>query len=578
MLVRRAIRLRPRCLLTGQPGCVLCAAGVGLMSLTIYLLTLAPGLTWAHDSADGGELAAAARILGIPHPPGYPTYVLLAHLFTLLPAGEVATRTNLLSAVCAATAAAVLTHSLARRGRPAAVSAGLALALSPLLWSQATVTEVHALNGLFTVLLLAAATSGRAGRMAATLAAVVGLAWGLSLGNHPTALFCVPLVIHALCRGTGRQRDADRLSQPLESRLQPGDNGITEALHDAEDPDGPTCPVASRQPLESRLQPGDDGITEAPHDAEDAAADPRGQGFSRMPSPKHRTLRPLSPWASAIAGLALGLSVYAYLPLRAVAGPPINWGDPRTGARFWWVVSGTPYRHFMFALPLVHLPVRLLAWMNLLRRQFSLAGLLVALVGAAGLWSADRGLLLASGATVVLCSVFALGYNTSDSYLYLVPALVCLGLWLGSGVNRILTAVAKRGPRMVRIVAAVAVALPLALGASRFSALDLSGDRTASEFGATVLGQAPPNAVILTQQDGHTFALWYAQYAEGHRPDVAVVDRGLLGYNWYAAQLAVRLGTPLQDGEADPTQTVTELGLPVCEVAAGGMGLACTAP
>ena len=89
-----------------------CVVAVGLVSLCVYVATLAPGLTWAHDSADGGELATAAATLGIAHPPGYPTYLLLAHVFTRLPVGEVATRTNLFSALCAASASALLAWTL----------------------------------------------------------------------------------------------------------------------------------------------------------------------------------------------------------------------------------------------------------------------------------------------------------------------------------------------------------------------------------------------------------------------------------------------------------------------------------
>ena len=40
-------------------------------------MTAAPGLTWAHFGADGGDLLAAAAVHGIPHPPGYPLYLLL---------------------------------------------------------------------------------------------------------------------------------------------------------------------------------------------------------------------------------------------------------------------------------------------------------------------------------------------------------------------------------------------------------------------------------------------------------------------------------------------------------------------
>ena len=47
-------------------------------ALLVYLATMAPGLTWAHDSADGGDLIAAVVSGGVPHPSGYPTFVLLA--------------------------------------------------------------------------------------------------------------------------------------------------------------------------------------------------------------------------------------------------------------------------------------------------------------------------------------------------------------------------------------------------------------------------------------------------------------------------------------------------------------------
>ncbi|MGD9101843.1 MAG: DUF2723 domain-containing protein, partial [Anaerolineae bacterium] len=63
--------------------------------MLVYGLTLAPGLTWAHYGADGGDLVTAAHTLGVPHPPGYPTYTLLAWLFTRLSLGNVAWRVNL---------------------------------------------------------------------------------------------------------------------------------------------------------------------------------------------------------------------------------------------------------------------------------------------------------------------------------------------------------------------------------------------------------------------------------------------------------------------------------------------------
>ena len=53
----------------------------------VYFSTLAPGLTWAHNGADGGDLLSAVASGGVPHPTGYPTYLLLAQAFQYIPVG-----------------------------------------------------------------------------------------------------------------------------------------------------------------------------------------------------------------------------------------------------------------------------------------------------------------------------------------------------------------------------------------------------------------------------------------------------------------------------------------------------------
>jgi hypothetical protein len=71
-----------------------------MLTFLLYFLTLAPTITWEHDGYDGGDLTTAAYTLGIPHPTGYPTYMLVGHIFAQLPVGDVAYRLNLLSALC----------------------------------------------------------------------------------------------------------------------------------------------------------------------------------------------------------------------------------------------------------------------------------------------------------------------------------------------------------------------------------------------------------------------------------------------------------------------------------------------
>jgi hypothetical protein len=175
-------------------GCVMAAA------LVVYLMTLAPGLTFANYGTDGGDLIAAARTLGVPHPSGYPTYTLLAWLFTQLPVGVIAYRVNLLSAVCASAAVGLFFLTARRQfatgGYPWLIplAASLSLAFSSLLWSQAVISEVYALLLLFAALLLWLLVRWRdaGGDWLLWLAA---FALGLGLGNHLTLIFLAPVAL-----------------------------------------------------------------------------------------------------------------------------------------------------------------------------------------------------------------------------------------------------------------------------------------------------------------------------------------------------------------------------------------------
>ena len=159
--------------------------------LSVYLLTLAPDLTWYSGGSDGPELVAAAATLGIPHPPGYPTYVLLGHLFSRLPIGTVAYRLNLFSAIATAVAGGFVTAIayLVGRHRPAALASGLVFGLMPMVWSQAVISEVYGLNLLLLAMVLWALVKGvGSGR--------VGILAGLSLTTHLTSLLILPLVFY----------------------------------------------------------------------------------------------------------------------------------------------------------------------------------------------------------------------------------------------------------------------------------------------------------------------------------------------------------------------------------------------
>ena len=195
----------PRPSLLASWGAPVLVFGVALL---LYLRTLLPGM--AFD--DWGEMQTVPHVLGIAHPTGYPTYLLTAWLFELLPVGEVAFRANLLSAVCVALALAVATSVQQRLGvRPAiAAVASLATAAVATVWSSATVAEVNPLHLLLIALLVDRSVAWADGRRFRDLA-LGGLLIGLALGNHALTVFVAPyLVLYVLWSGRDTLRSHPR--------------------------------------------------------------------------------------------------------------------------------------------------------------------------------------------------------------------------------------------------------------------------------------------------------------------------------------------------------------------------------
>jgi hypothetical protein len=162
---------------------------LGGANLALYVRTLAPFVL----GGDSGEFQVLAYQLGIAHAPGYPVYLALAKLMTLLPIGDVAYRVNLFSAVMAAVTVAgvYLATRLLAGARLAAVLGALALAVSYTFWTQATIAEVYTSATAFAALVLIGLLAWyRTGSRRALFLA--GLCGGLSLGVHSTVGLLAP--------------------------------------------------------------------------------------------------------------------------------------------------------------------------------------------------------------------------------------------------------------------------------------------------------------------------------------------------------------------------------------------------
>ncbi|MBN1887255.1 MAG: DUF2723 domain-containing protein [Thermoflexales bacterium] len=213
--------------------------GLRLLLVASCLALYLPTMGRTVGEADSFEFQVVAPALGVAHPTGYPLYILLAKLFSLLPFGQVAWRVNLASVACATLAAGVVyvvtgrvlallpprpgteascEHDAQERAQRALLRycsrysarysgfvAALSLAASAVFWSQAIVAEVYALNAVFVALILGLLSHGIERHQrdpawdARSWLFALALVYGLSLTNHLTMALLAPGLLLAAC-------------------------------------------------------------------------------------------------------------------------------------------------------------------------------------------------------------------------------------------------------------------------------------------------------------------------------------------------------------------------------------------
>jgi len=371
------------------------ALALTLGAAALYALTLFPG---AGPTLDSLEFQTAVTVLGVVHPPGSPLYLLLGKLFTLvLPAGDVALRLNLFSALTAGLAVGIL-YLLVERltgRRLAAALAALLLALSPQYWYQAIIAEIWSLNAVFlgAVLLLWVFwldTGMPRWRW-------LGLAlFALSLGNHASTILLFPALLFSGLGEFGKTRKG--------LLAAPGSAGFPGTCIRGRC-DNPAGAVAKNE-------------VRASENSAHSACSAVNRSFSGI------RLRSLL----AAGGLLLLAALpYFYIPLRAPHAGFCNY-CPRQGAGLLAYFTAYPIRNAFLSVPASALPGRLADAGGRLIQQFGLAGLCLRMVGAWRLARPDRSGGPARFAGVWLFpalaveAAFALTYDVPDWPEFLSPA------------------------------------------------------------------------------------------------------------------------------------------------------------
>jgi len=477
---------------------LVCAGAVFLGALVVYSWTLAPTVTLT----DSGELILAAYGLGVAHPPGTPLWVMLAHLASLVPVGNVAVRINFSSAVFAALACAMLTLVVAellvtascfvaprRRNKTArqgnnikssnaggllifapAVGAGLLMAFSRTLWAYATITEVYSLNALLILLVFFLVVRWRR-RIIETRTDS-----NAAVTTHDTWIYAAAFVFG----------------------LAMGVHHVTVAL---------TLPAI-------------------------AAVVYRTEGL------KFFTSRRLL-YAALISITALIL-VYSYLPWAASRSPAVNWGNPRSLQEIWWHITGRQYRVF-FSFSPATMGTQFVEFCRMAGREFGFAwlplALFLALAGLAIAYKRDRTVFWFLLLIVLADLAYALNYEIAeDKDAYYLPAFISIAIAAGLGFRWLIQLAPSRRSPMWTPYAAAAVAIVLTL-ATAFAANWPFDNRRhyfiADDYVENLFSTIAPNGLLLTQDWQVASPMLYAQEIEQRRSDVKVVDINLLRRSWY---------------------------------------------
>ena len=513
---------------------------------------------------DAGELIAAAHVLGVPHPPGTPLYVALAHAWSdaLGALLGVARATNLLSALCTALAGAGTAWLIARRSRTedggwtgvvGAIAAGTMMSA----WSNATETEVYAVSLLHAVtMLLTAARAGegtgaREDRWLLVTAYLIALAPAV----HLSALVAAPAAIALAARepaALGQRARWHRDRALLLAGVLITSAGVGRMLW---------VVVTAGAALAGSS----------------ALARPRRPKISRA--------------VAAIGLAALAASALLILLVRARHDPAINQGNPATAHALADLVARRQYdvapmfpRAAPVWLQLANLfqyvdwqaamswgqgiltsPARVLA---------TVAWLALGWVGLRAMRRESRGLadalaVLALCGTIGVAAYLNLKAGASLGWGILPDTaphearerdyFFVLGFWAwgclaGAGAVAL---VRRRG--LPASAAIVALALPIA-GNWRSADRSREPEATAARrFGLALLEATPRGGVLFLDGDNDSYPIWYLQQVEGTRRDVLPVTVPLLPASWYPAELARRSGLSWADtATVSGARTVSE--------------------
>jgi hypothetical protein len=505
-----------------------------LVVFGIYVVTIAP----TTQFWDTSEYIAAAKVLGIPHPPGNPLFVLLAHVWGMIPLVEhYALRINFFAAFTSALASGFLflvaerfLRTIVTEPRWARIGAALGGALvgatSFTVWHQSVVNEKVYTTSLLSIALVLWLVvhwgDEPAGQRRDHWLILIVYLLALSSTNHLMGVLAAPaFVVYVLFTEPGAV---------LRWRLWVASLLVI----------GVGLSVSLFLPIRAGFYP------------------PINEG---------------EPVCQSMVGALESIYTFGAAGCEALSdvltreqyqkGPLI----PRQADILWQYGTWLQYFSWQFAHD----------WDQSLRNVFAVVFGLLGLTGAVSHFKHDRRGAVAMMSlmfTVVVALVFYLDFKYGYSWpsrlsrpdvarevrerdYFFLASFQLWGIWVALGFGTVMSAIARRlrdrdpGANAWLMMAPVLVLALVPLVGNRLTA-SRAGETLARASARDLLQSVPPYSILITAGDNDTFPLWYMQEVENVRRDVLLANISLMGTEWHNKQLKRRNVVPLDTASLHP--------------------------
>ena len=539
---------------------------VYLFTFIVYLMTVQRTVSFW----DCGEFVACSAILGIPHPPGAPLWILIGRVFSMLPtASDIGFRINLISVLTSSGAAMFgyfvivkfvrdwFGESITEVQRLGMYAAGLfgslimAFAFSN--WNSAIEAEVYGAAMLLMMIIIWATLcwSERRDQPGANkwliLIAYLSV---LSIGIHMTTYLIMPFIYLMIILISEKLRRDWRIwvtglvllsiviSIPLFIYSLPIWLLICTAIY-----------LTKRNPVWAL------------------------------------------PFYLMVAGFA-GWTCQSYIIIRANEKPAINENAPDNWSKFMSYVERKQYGQGSMVLRMFTRRGALanqfgrhahMGFWGYFENQYGITKTAFTFtlfpLGLWGLWELwirrkEKGIpfffmVLAATVGMVLYMNFADGtmagkFLNDEAYLevrdrdyFWQPGFILFAMAIGLGFAALWDILyrmfATKGAPKAVYGMLVFLFVPLVALKANYHENDRSNNYVSWDYAYNLLMSADKDAVVFTNGDNDTFPVWALQYAYGIRKDVRIANLSLINTDWYIKQLKNEMGVPISytDGQIE---------------------------